>query len=285
MSTSEPVLDRPDPTGAERAVVAAGALARHGRERAAMLCSLTDEQLEALLGQERADDLRTPWIDGHGRREHADLLRASAVRALVAQGALAPEAVVARIEDRDVEGDRLRLVPSMLVLGVLARRALSPRTITVHEPTRPLGGAVIVHADADGTFMTEQVSPEGIHHFQMCPAETVVDLLLVELCAPREAEELTGIVGTCSAGSGAVGEILAREDVAAHIAPDGRELAIDLAEKGARDIERVSVRIGHDAALVMRQEPGAGADSAGVEAVLTDGAELTALVREIVGAD
>ena len=49
MTAAEHVPDRPDLPGAERAVAAAGALARHGRERAAMLCSLTDEQLEALL--------------------------------------------------------------------------------------------------------------------------------------------------------------------------------------------------------------------------------------------
>ena len=284
MTAAEHVPDRPDLPGAERAVAAAGALARHGRERAAMLCSLTDEQLEALLGSEQPDGLRTPWLDDPGRRVHAGLLRASAVRALVAQGALAPEAVVARIEERDVDGDPRRVVPSMLVLGVLARCALSPRTITVHEPTAPRGGAVVVHVDADGTLMTEQISPEGIHHFQMCPPDAVADLLLLELCAPRGVEELVGIDGTCATGTGALDEILARQDVAAHIAPDTRELAIDLADKGVDEIERIGIRIGRDAALVMRPEEGEGSDPGRVEAVLTGSGGLTALVREIVGA-
>ena len=60
--------------------------------------------------------------------------------------------------------------------------------------------------------------------------------------------------------------------------------AADLAEKGVDEIERIGIRIGRDAALVMRPEEGEGSDPGRVEAVLTGSGGLTALVREIVGA-
>lgn len=163
----------------ERSLLAAGALASDLASTPRLLTTLTDEELLALTGPDRPGD-RHPWIDGLRKRvpgyglEEAVLTGA---RSLRARGLTAPEAALAPLESRAQIGEGSAVRAGLVVTGIIARRAVSRRRVTVSRESDPQGLSVIFYADTDGTVLQEQVSADGLHHFLIQDMESALRAL------------------------------------------------------------------------------------------------------------
>lgn len=151
----------------QRSLLAAGALATDLSTTPRLLTTLTDEELTALTGAERPGQI-LPWLDGlrsrvpeYGAQEAV----LTGARSLRARGLTAPESTLARLESREIIGETADVRASLVVTGIIARRAVSPRRLTFsHEGEGPTL-TVVFSIDSDDSVLQEQVSPDGLHHF------------------------------------------------------------------------------------------------------------------------
>lgn len=163
----------------ERSLLAAGALASDLASTPRLLTTLTDEELLALTGPDRPGE-RHPWIDGLRERvsgygmEEAVLTGA---RSLRARGLTAPEAALAPLESRARIGEGSAVRAGLVVTGIIARRAVSRRRLTVGRESDPRGFTTIFYADIDGSVLQEQVSADGLHHFLIQDLESALRAL------------------------------------------------------------------------------------------------------------
>ncbi|MGP9694325.1 hypothetical protein ACT3TZ_06855 [Brachybacterium sp. AOP25-B2-12] len=199
----------------ERAMLAAAALASDLSETPRLLVTITDEELLALAGPEE-DEAALPWTDALRTRlpEYTveDAVQTGS-RILLARGMVAPEAVLARLEERSVIGDPETVRPSLLLTGVVARRALSPRRVSL-RPEQPEGARfVVLHVDADGSVLQEQVSENGLHHFLMQDTASARRTISGLLDPPDEAAGLSADPAEARVVTGRWGEVRERLDV------------------------------------------------------------------------
>lgn len=177
--TTRPV----DPTThAERIAVTASALARHGIDGPAALASLTEEELLALTGSGDSSRVQTPWLDRFAPDDdRRSLLITAARRSMIARGVIALERTMAAAERRHIIDGGDDLVPAALLAGIVGRRAISQRCVTMHDLAAgdpPSMTAIQLFADAAGSVLQEQVSHGGIHHFVMGSVADAVHLAL-----------------------------------------------------------------------------------------------------------
>lgn len=151
----------------QRSLLAAGALAKDLPSSPRLLTTLLDEEIIALTGPEAPGE-RWPWLDGLRRRvPDYDLDEAvlTGARILRARGITAPEATLAKIEDREILGDGTAVRASLVVTGILTRRAAFRHRVSVSRESVAAELTVVFYTDSDGSVLQEQISPDGLHHF------------------------------------------------------------------------------------------------------------------------
>lgn len=164
-----------------REMAAAGALAPRARSGPSPLLTLTDEEMFVLYGNAGKEQFASPWLDrlavDRGQAFDVGMLMATARRAMLARGMIAPEVVLAAAEKREVSGDPLLTSANLLITGILTRRNHAVVRLEAFSDAPEERGAHHVFVDRDGTVLHEQTSPDGLHHFMMQEVPDSVDLL------------------------------------------------------------------------------------------------------------
>lgn len=251
---------------------AAAALAPQAAEDPQVLTSVTDEEILALTGDGLGFDL--PWVTARESRAEGfsrDEARWTATRSLISRGLLAPEAAVAQIEQREVDGDPASWTPNILLTGIIARRMLVPLQIRADGPTTDRVSIASMFVDHDGTVLQELISPDGIHHFTMSDATRAASVL-------RHRVDPGGHAGDSSAGGvvrGTLAELEAVPGIGASLAPGASRTRVRLSDRRDRSEASLLVASGPAGVVVVRDLPD-GADQ--FEATSATAAELDEFV-------
>lgn len=180
-------------TEQERSVLAAGALVTDLEDAPRALVTLTDEEVLALHGED-SPDLQLPAFSVLQGREEG-LARADGVllgsRSLQARGMIAPEGVLAKLEERTVIGDPRAFRASLILTGIVARRALFRRRISIADEVSEGSPVFEFSVDVDGTVLQEQISPAGLHHFLVHPAPSAARALASFVTPEGRSDEQT----------------------------------------------------------------------------------------------
>lgn len=243
-------------TAAERVIVAAAALAKHGQDHPTALVSLTDEELIALLGASPDPCLLTPWVDVHAPTDdERGVLAASARRSLLARGVVAPEATMAAAEEREPLGDPKAITATALLSGISGRRQLSQRRVTVEDIAVSDTTDVValqLFADRDGTVLQEQVTRNGLHHFVISRLEAALPTAIIWMLGVPDSETEFSSARFSGVRSGTLRELRNDTDVAETLAGASRHVRIT-AEDQADGVSQ-SLQIIHDGSSILAIE-------------------------------
>lgn len=261
-------------TAEERSLLAAGALASDLGPTPRLLLTLTDEELLALT---HGDEERTPWVErlqervpGYG----VDDAVLTGTRILLARGLTAQESVLARVEEREVIGEPGAVRASLVLTGILARKADPHRRVSVSREAGEGRTAVLLHVDADGTVLQEQVSPDGLHHFLV--QDTASALRALGHLLPRD-EEPTG-PGALVRGTW--------DEIARELSLPGGEATrrLDVEEPGSSARETLWWSPSPRGPVLLRAADGADGPDGVLEASPLTAEEQQGLLRELLGA-
>ncbi len=275
--TEPPDTEQSDPLR-ERAVIAAGALARHADGDLTRISGLTDEEILALTGPDDAAGFDLPWVTARERgdtgfsREEA---RLSALRSMIVRGGVTQERTMATVEGRESGPDPSTLTPSALLTGILTRRSLASRTLRISGPEQEGTTVLRVFVDADGTVMHELTSPDGLHHFFMSDLRHAgvsvrrrLDPGSMTSAGDAGAEVVTGTWSTLEQDA-TIGPTL--------MSATTRSL-LEIDDRGRGRHHEVVVAAGPTGTAVIRS----GEDREALEAVLVDRTELEELVEALL---
>ena len=271
-------MTEPSDIRQERAIMAAGALARHAEGDLTRISGLTDEEILALVGPEHAAAFDLPWVvarERAGTGFSRDEARLSSLRSLLVRGGVTQERTIAAAEGRESGTDPGTFTPSALLTGILTRRSLAPRALRVSGPEQDDATVLRVFVDSDGTVMHELASPDGLHHFFMSDLSHAGVSLLGRLdpegATTASAQDQEVITGTWSEldQDAAIGPVLSSATT--------RSL-LEIDDRSSHGHHEIVVAVSPSGTAVIRSAE----DGDDLEAVLVSRSELEELIATLL---